>query len=76
MLKFTDQEAVESLVLLPATIQGEVGDLLYHEYQKEKQFNREMFMKILENTRYLARQGIALRGDGTECNSNCYSFAV
>ena len=27
-------------------------------------------MKILENTRYLAHQGIALRGDGNECDSN------
>ena len=53
-------------MLLPTTLQGEVSDLLNHERRKEKQFNREMFMKILENTRFLACQGIALRGDNND----------
>ena len=69
-LSASHREAVESLVLLPTTLQGEVSDLLNNECRKEKQFNREMFMKILENTRFLARQGIALRGDNNETESN------
>ena len=30
-----------------------------------------MLLKIFENIRFLARQGLPLRGDGDESNSNC-----
>ena len=32
--------------------------------------NREYFLKVLQNIRFLARQGIALRGDGNKDDSN------
>ena len=32
--------------------------------------NRQMLLKILSNKRFLARQSIAIRGDGDEENSN------
>ena len=32
--------------------------------------NRQMLLKILSNIRFLARQSIAIRGDGDEENSN------
>ena len=39
-------------------------------YATEKKKNREYLLKILQNVRFLARQDLALRGDGSEENSN------
>jgi hypothetical protein len=36
--------------------------MLSREHKEEKIANREMFMKILQNIRFLARQGLPLRG--------------
>jgi hypothetical protein len=48
----------------------DVGELLNATHQKEKKTNRAMFMKVLRCIRFLARQGIALRGDGSEPDGN------
>ena len=47
--------------VLPAQIVGHVDELMSDEIKQQKAINRKMFLKILENTRYLARQGLAFR---------------
>jgi len=56
------------MVTLPATTNG-IGDLLSSNYTGQKQANREYLVKIIQNVRFLARQGLALRGDGDEKDS-------
>ena len=36
----------------------------------DKRDNRQCLLKVISNIRYLARQGLALRGDGDETNSS------
>ena len=52
------KEAIEALCLLPAQIVGHVDELMSDEIKQQKAVNRKIFMKILENMRYLARQGL------------------
>lgn len=57
--------------MLPQHICGDIGELFSQKHSDQKVKNQEMFMKILQNLRYLARQGLALRGshgDDTESN--------
>ena len=61
--------AVEVVITLPATTK-DVGELLVQQHAKEKECNRKMLLKILASIRYLARQGLALRGDGDEDDGN------
>ena len=56
------REANEALVMLPQQIRGDIAELLSQKHSDQKVKNREMFMKILQNLRYLARQGLAVRG--------------
>ena len=44
--------------------------MLSTSHASEKAVNRQCLMKIAENIRFLARQDLSLRGDGTEDNSN------
>ncbi|XP_052253227.1 zinc finger MYM-type protein 1-like [Dreissena polymorpha] len=55
------KEAVERLVTLPATTR-DVGEMLSAGHAKEKADNRKQLLQILRSIRFLARQGIALRG--------------
>ena len=50
---------------LPRTTK-DIGETLSESYANEKKKNR----KHLRNVRFLARQDLALRGDGSEENSN------
>lgn len=63
------KEAFETMVTLPKTT-GDVAEMLSKSHAAEKKDNRQLFMKILENIKFLARQGIALRGDGSGGDSN------
>ena len=47
-----------------------IGEHLDIGHATRKPGNRKVFLTILENTRCLARQGLPLRGDGNESNSN------
>ena len=50
---------------------GDIGELLSHKHSDQKAENRDMFYRILQNLRFLARQGLALRGShGEEMQSN------
>ena len=40
---------------------ADIGELLNHEHLEQKKTNRAMFLQILENIRFLARQGLPLR---------------
>ena len=66
----THLEAIESLVLLPSQIQGDIGEMLSHEHQEGKSINRKMFLLILEVIRFLVRQGLPLRGDDNDVENN------
>lgn len=63
----THKTAVD--VTLPATSRN-VGEMLASSYAVEKAANRHCLMVIARNIRFLSRQGIALRGDGDEKDSN------
>ena len=47
-----------------------IGESLNAAHEKEKQMNCEYLLRVLQNIRFLARQGIALCGDGNEDDSN------
>ena len=61
--------AVEYMVTLPNTT-SDVGGMLSSSHAVEKQKNRQYILKVAQNIRFLARQGIPLRGDGNEADSN------
>ena len=50
-------------VTAPATVIGDIGDLLSERHALEKSKNRNILLSILCNIRYLARQALPLRGD-------------
>ena len=62
------KEAVEALELSKQT--SDVGEKLSTEHKQQKAENRAMFRKILQNLRFLARQGLSLRGHGDGADSN------
>ena len=63
------KKAVDVVVTLPKTTK-DVGEMLSSTHQKEKNANRQYLLKVMQNIRFLARQGIPLRGDGDEHDSN------
>lgn len=48
----------------------DVGELLDRQAATEKRANREYLLKVLSTLRFLARQGLSLRGSGDESDSN------
>ena len=67
--------AVEAVVTIPATTR-DVGELLSSAHAKEKAANRKNLMCVAECLRYLARQGLAIRGDGSEVDSNFHQLLL
>eukprot|EP00117_Sycon_ciliatum_P008412 scpid101383/ scgid11122/ Zinc finger MYM-type protein 1 len=63
------RDAVKMLLVLPATT-PDVGEMLSGAHAKQKEENRKCFLKIVSNLQFLARQGLALHGDGSEEDSN------
>lgn len=61
------KEAVAKLITLPASTR-DVGESLSAVVATQKSLNRACFMKVLSSIRYLARQGLALRGDDDSDN--------
>ena len=51
----------------------DIGEKLVTEHEQQKPESRAMFRRILQNLRFLARQGLAL-GDGND--SNLYSYCI
>jgi len=63
------KEAVHTVVVLPREYE-DCGELLSSQHALEKVYNRQMMLKLLSNIHFLARQGLPLRGDGEENDSN------
>ncbi len=61
--------ASDFLIQIPASTQ-DVGGMLSSTHKKQQESNRQYLIKIAQNIRFLCRQGIALRGNGTEVDSN------
>ena len=75
-MKFSNHErsachkiAVENMLVLPHTTK-DIGEMLSKELEGEKEHNRKMLLYILKAIKFLSRQGLALRGDDNESNSN------
>ena len=67
----------------------DVSEMMSSEVQKAKAINRECLLKVLQNVVFLARQGLAMRGNwvpsnsldcqghgGSEFNSNFYQLLL
>ena len=62
-------EAVEAIITLPKQTK-DVGVQLSFAHKAEKEEARDTLQMILSSVRFLARQGLALRGDGSDVSSN------
>ena len=61
----THKTAVDVVLTIPKTF-GDVGCMLSAAHALEKKANQQYLLKLLQNVKFLARQGIALCGDGDE----------
>ena len=61
--------ATEIIITLPSTTK-DIGNLLSKEHATSKRRNRAAFYHILSSIRYLARQGLAIRGHGDDSDGN------
>ena len=57
------------MVTLPATTR-DIAESLSVQVAQERLDRRQCFVKLLSNVRFLARQALALHGDGDESDSN------
>ena len=62
-------EAVDVVITLPS-ITPDVGEMLSQQHASQKVMNRQALHQILSAVRFLGRQGLAMRGDGTELDGN------
>ena len=67
------KEAVEVMVVLPATT-TDIGEHLSHEHASQKLKNQQALYQIITCLRYLYRQGLAVRGDTDESDSNLHQL--
>ena len=63
------KEAVLKMVTMPSCSKN-IAESLSLQVAKEKLERRKCFLKILSNLRFLAHQGLPLRGHGDEQDSN------
>ncbi|XP_065903857.1 zinc finger MYM-type protein 1-like [Dysidea avara] len=63
------KEAIEVMVTLPATVK-DIGELSSQSHANQKAKNRQLFLQILSSLKFLARQGLPLRGDKDEKDGN------
>ena len=61
--------AVDLIVTLPRTTR-DVGEMLSSAHAAEKAVNHHCLLKIAENIRFLARQGLPLHGNYDRSDSN------
>ena len=54
----------------------DVSDMLSKQAAAEKQKNRQYLLKVLSSIRFLARQGLPLRGEGNDTDSNLHQLLV
>ena len=65
----THKMAVDHLLTLPSTTH-DVGEMLFFEHACEKLANRDYLQKFFQYIQFLARQGMAMRGDLDEIDGN------
>ena len=63
------KDAMHKMVTLPATTR-DIGKALSQQHRDEKQSNRQCFMRILSNIKFLSKQGLPLHGSGDDSDSN------
>ena len=63
------KQAIEAIYTFPRTT-PDIGELLSTAHASEKEYNRKYLLKVAQYVQYLARQGLPLRGDGNENDSN------
>ena len=63
------REAIEVIITLPATT-AHIGVQLSQQHASEMENSHKMLVKILSCIKFLARQGLALRGDLDENDGN------
>ena len=63
---------IKQLLISPSTYQVHPGmwEKCYLRHAKQKAPSRHYLLKVAQNIQFLSRQGIALRGDGPETDSN------
>ena len=62
--------AVEVMMVTHSYTTLDIGHMVSANYKEERKLNREMLTLILKNIIFLGREGLSLRGDGDEVNSN------
>ena len=68
------RESVEMILSLPRSTKH-IGEHLSQAFSQEMEQNGKMLLKIISSIRYLARQGLALRGKGiNECDGNFIQY--
>lgn len=63
------REATQVVIFQPKEIRP-IDEMLNEQHKAEKAVNRRMFLRILHNLRFLARQGLPLRGCEGDTDSN------
>ena len=63
------------MVTLPKTT-GDIGELLSSAHAKEKASNQKNLMTVAQCLRFMTRQGLAIRGDGDEMDSNFHQLLI
>ena len=67
------KEACLKVIILPSTT-PDIASSLSLQHQVACKERRQCFLKILSNLRFLARQGLPLRGHDDETESNFYQL--
>ena len=60
---------MEVVLTIPSSY-SDIGEQLSNVHAEQKIKHRQALFQILSCLWFLCRQGLALRGDGTECDSN------
>jgi len=63
------RDAISVVVTIPSSTK-DVGEQLSVQHAQMKVQNRDALFQIISSIRFLRRQGLALRGDGAEVDSN------
>ena len=64
------KEATEAIITLPKLMKCGIGEAISSKIKEEVAISRKMLLVILQNLRYLARQGLPLRGSDGDVDSN------
>ena len=69
------KEANEAINLLPKQV-DDIGEMLSKKHSDQKAANKEAFLRILQNLRFLTRPGLGLRGTHSEEVHSSYATVL